>query len=213
MSSSLSSSRVLESELLTGLPWLTHGFGTRLSGSWPGDYTQVKQIHSDNIVIADGACGSIGEGDALISAHLGSLIGVRTADCVPILVADRDLRVVAAVHAGWRGTVAEIARKTVGRMSTEFGSRPQSLVAAIGPSIGQCCFEVGSEVSEKFGVKGRTHIDLVASNFRQLIAAGVPEAQIDVAGLCTMCDPVRFHSFRRDKEESGRMVSAIGILL
>ncbi|HYI96241.1 MAG TPA: peptidoglycan editing factor PgeF [Bryobacteraceae bacterium] len=208
----MSSPHVLESKLLKQLPWLTHGFGTRQTRDWPGNYTHLKQVHGDNIVLADGAWGSIGEGDALISAHPGTLVGVRTADCVPVLLADTDLRAVAAVHAGWRGTVAEIVRKTVERMTAEFGSRPTSLLAAIGPSIGRCCFEVGPEVAKQFGVEGRTHIDLVASNFRLLTAAGVPAAQIEVADLCTVCDPLRFHSFRRDKEQSGRMVSAIGIV-
>jgi polyphenol oxidase len=201
----------LESELLKRIPWLIHGFGTRLSESWPGEYTYLKQTHSDNVVSVNGASGCVGEGDALISSNPGDRIGIRTADCVPILLADEQRRVVAAVHAGWRGTVAEIARKTVERMKAEFGSSPDHLLAAIGPSIGKCCFEVGPEVAEQFGVAGRTHIDLVEANFRQLRAAGVPSDHVDVAGLCTVCDPVRFHSFRRDKQQSGRMVTIIGI--
>lgn len=205
---------MFESGLLGGLPWVRHGFGTRLSGDWPGEYTQLKQIHSDLVFGADGRTGCVGEGDALISSEPGQLVGIRTADCVPILFADPEHRVVAAAHAGWRGTVAGIARSTVERMRDDYGSDPEKLLAAIGPSIGKCCFEVGPEVAmqfrEYFPDAGKlTHIDLPEANYRQLIAAGLPEGNIDRAGLCTMCGADRFHSFRRDGQAAGRMVAAI----
>lgn len=111
---------VLESDLLKGLPWLRHGFGTSLSAHWPGEYTQLKQIHSDIVFLVDRGSGCLGEGDALVTAREGQIIGIRTADCVPILFADAERRAVAAAHAGWRGTVAEIARRTVERMRQEF---------------------------------------------------------------------------------------------
>jgi len=209
---------VLQSDLLKSFPWVDHGFGTRLSRSWPGDYAQVKQIHSDVVLSADGRVGCIGEGDALITATPGQLIGIRTADCVPILLADSEKRVVAAVHAGWRGTVAQVLRRTVERMAQEYGSKATDVYAAIGPAIGKCCFEVGPEVAEQFhpdltsSDEIPTHVDLPGSNFQQLVDAGVIAEHIDSSGLCTMCDAAgRFHSFRRDKQEAGRMVAAITI--
>lgn len=207
---------VLESDLLKQLRWLRHGFGTRLSAHWPGEYTQLKQIHSDIVFLADGRSGCIGEGDALVTATDGQIVGIRTADCVPILFADLDRRVVAAAHAGWRGTVAQIARRTVERMRQDFGSEPRRVYAAVGPSIGKCCFEVGFEVAEQFQIyvsdaQKATHVDLQEANVKQLLDAGLHREHIDVSGLCTMCEMERFHSFRRDKHLSGRMVSAIGI--
>ena len=207
----LNDQQVFESEIVQRLPCLTHGFGSRNSIGWPGAYTNVKQIHSDRVVVAHSTEGLIAEGDALITSGSPSLVGVRTADCVPLLLVDPDKRAVAAVHAGWRGTVARIALKTVDRLGEEFGSSPDRLLAAIGPSIGKCCFEVGPEVAEKFGLQGTTHVDLVEANAQQLREAGLSPENIDIAGLCTMCDGNRFHSFRRDKESAGRMVAAIGL--
>jgi polyphenol oxidase len=208
---------VLHSQRLSEFPWLWHGFGTRLSDGWPGQYASLKQTHSDTVYVIDkdGACA--GEGDALVTAVPGVRIGVRTADCVPVLIADPNTRAVAAVHAGWRGTISEVTRKAVETMQRTFDSPPANLHAAIGPCIAECCFEVGSEVASEFrnwfpDWNTRTHIDLVSVNVRQLQQAGIPEDQIDVAGLCTVCDAAgRFHSFRRDKDRSGRMVAAIGI--
>ena len=208
---------VLSSDLLNRIPWVWHGFGTRLSAGWPGDYTQVKQIHSDIVFAAEEQRGCIGEGDALISSTPGQRIGIRTADCVPLLLADAARPVVAAVHAGWRGTVAQIARKAVMRMQEAYGSDPARIHAAMGPAIGACCFEVGAEVAEQFtpwftDAKNLTHVNLAEANYRQLLGAGLLPEHIDDPRLCTACDSRRFHSFRRDREQSGRMVAAIGIV-
>jgi copper oxidase (laccase) domain-containing protein len=101
-------------------------------------------------------------------------------------------------------------------MRQDFGSEPRRVYAAVGPSIGKCCFEVGFEVAEQFQIyvpdaQEATHVDLREANVKQLLDAGLHREHIDVAGLCTMCETERFHSFRRDKHLSGRMVSAIGI--
>ena len=207
---------VFQSDLLRQFAWLRHGFGSRLSPGWPGDYTQLRQIHSAAVHIAEGG-GCIGQGDALVTASPGVRVGVRTADCVPILFADPQRRVVAAVHAGWRGTVARIAQRTIERMQDTFHSQPAHIYAAIGPCIAHCCFEVGPEVAAEFqpwfaDAGSRTHINLVDVNVSQLVEAGVPQAQIDVSGMCTVCDPENFESFRRDRENSGRMVAAIEIV-
>ena len=210
-------SGVISSDLLNAIPWVWHGFGTRVAEGWPGEYTHPKQIHSDIVLGADEGRGCLGEGDALISSIAGQRIGIRTADCVPLLLADPDRPVVAAVHAGWRGTVAEIAVKTVRRMHEDFGSDPGRIYAAIGPAIGECCFEVGAEVAEQFerwfpNSKNLTHVNLAETNYRQLLESGLLPEHIDDQRLCTACDAERFHSFRRDREQSGRMVAAIRIL-
>jgi YfiH family protein len=117
----------------------------------------LRQIHSDLVYVVGSAEVAQGEcapqGDALITREPGVLLVVQTADCVPILLADTKQRAVAAIHSGWRGTAQRIAEKTLGRMQMEFGTRPQDVIAAIGPAIGQCCYEVGHEVIKEFAAK------------------------------------------------------------
>jgi YfiH family protein len=110
----------------------------------------MKQIHSDVIQLLRAAPALACKGDASVTNRPGLLLAVQTADCVPILLVDPKERAVAAIHAGWRGTLGRIAEKTVGRMRLEFGSRPRDLLAALGPSIGPCCYEVGAELVPKF---------------------------------------------------------------
>ncbi len=197
---------------LEGLPWLEHGFGTRHSTDISRDprLATLHQIHSDICLPARGRTGMLGDGDALFESTPGHLIAVKTADCLPILLVDEEHQAVAAVHAGWRGTVAHIAQSAVRGMWQEFGTEARRLHAAIGPGIGECCYEVGAEVAGQFGETGPCHIDLAEANRRQLADAGVPEAQIYVAGLCTRCGS-DFHSYRRDKEKAGRMLSFAGV--
>ena len=137
---------------------------------------------------------------------------MKTADCIPLLLVDPGHRAVAAVHAGWRGTVAGIARSAVAALGAQFGSRTGDLRAAIGPAIGKCCYEVGPEVAARFGVDGRAHIDLAETVRRQLEAAGVGGQRIYMSGLCTQCRAGEFHSFRRDGAAAGRLYSFVGIL-
>lgn len=156
------------------------------------------------------------QGDAVATRIPGRWVGIRTADCVPLLLADTAHRAVAAVHAGWRGTLANIAGTAIDQMREVYGTQSEDLLVAIGPCIAECCFEVGPEVAEQFEplLKFETlpsHVDLVEANLRQLLAAGVPAEHVDVADLCTMCEADQFHSWRRDREASGRMVSAIRI--
>lgn len=205
---------VYTSNLLHEVPWVEHGFGTRNSEGWPGHYTCVTQVHSAAVVAADGKSGYVGEGDALVTSTPGQWIGIRTADCVPLLMIDTRNRAVAAVHAGWRGSAANIASATIDRMRELYGTHPDDLLAAIGPCIHECCFEVGPEVSEQFRnyiANPGDHIDLVAVNRAQLLEAGVPADKIAASDLCTFCIESHFHSWRRDREASGRMVAAIGI--
>jgi hypothetical protein len=198
---------------LDSFPWLVHGFGTRLADI-PACFPQLatlKQIHSSSCIAAEGRAGLLGEGDALTENQPGSVVAVKTADCIPILLVDERRRAVAAVHAGWRGTAAGIASGAVAAMSRRFGTRPEDLHAAIGPGIGECCYEVGAEVAERFGGQGRGHVDLPAANQRQLEQAGVTPKRIYASNLCTMCRPEEFDSFRRDREAAGRMYSFAGI--
>jgi purine-nucleoside/S-methyl-5'-thioadenosine phosphorylase / adenosine deaminase len=191
--------------------WLVYGFGTRRSPPPPVSLATLRQIHSDIVVPAEGRTGCLGEGDALVSNTPGRTVAVKTADCVPILLVDAANRTVAAVHAGWRGTVRQIARQAAEAMRRDFDTRVRNLHVAIGPAIGGCCYEVGPEVAAEFGRSGRACIDLAAVNRQQLIGAGVPGKQIYSAGLCTLCRGDDFWSYRREKEGAGRMFSFAGI--
>jgi polyphenol oxidase len=199
---------------LEEFPWLVHGFGTRLTNI-PAQFEQlatVKQIHSSACVAAEGRSGVIAAGDALIENVPGSVVAVKTADCIPILLVDERQRAVAAVHAGWRGTAAQITAATITLMGERYGTRPRDLHAAIGPGIGKTCYEVGAEVMAHFGGQERGHLDLAAENARQLEQSGVTRERIYASNLCTMCRSEEFHSFRRDRDEAGRMYSFAGIL-
>ncbi len=110
----------------------------------------LKQFHSDVIHLFDTASTDPCRGDASITNRPGLLLSIQTADCVPILLVDPKKRAIAAIHAGWRGTLARIAAKTIGKMQMHFGTNPADLLAAIGPSIGPCCYEVGTEVATQF---------------------------------------------------------------
>jgi YfiH family protein len=196
--------------LLEHLSWIEHGFGTRHAQISQDDFAGVKQIHSNLVFVADRK-GMCGQGDALVTSQLNLAVAVRTADCYPILLADSRNRAVAAVHAGWRGTITHIIEKAIKKMIAEFGTSPSDVHAAIGPGIGVCCYEVGEEVARQFGFNSRTHLDLASENRKQLEAAGVAPQNIEALGVCTFCDAERFFSYRREKEKAGRMISYIRI--
>jgi hypothetical protein len=157
-------------------------------------------------------------GDAVVSADSQVACAVRVADCAPILLADRASGVVAAVHSGWRGTLQDIAAATVLRLR-ELSGRQLDLVAAIGPHIEACCFEVGDEVAAELLEASpdkaivhrrdgaRPHVDLRRMLHAQLHRAGVRE--IEHVGGCTFCQPDRLFSYRRDGKRSGRHLAAI----
>jgi polyphenol oxidase len=170
----------------------------------------ARQVHSDRVLVVESE-GPQGDGDALITNLPCVALAIRTADCLPVLIADPRNQAVAAVHAGWRGVACEIVPKTVDAMTHQFGSRREDLVVAIGPAIGPCCFEVGPEVAVRFQLLGRTKVDLVATVCRQLGRNGVGAGQISASGLCSYCHPDLFESYRRDREASGRMVAMIAV--
>ena len=151
-------------------------------------------------------------------------LAVKTADCLPILLADPRVKIVAAVHAGWRGSSAGIAIRGVEAMARLHGSRPEDIRAAFGPSIGVCCFEVGPEVAAQFSawfperndLDRKTRIDLPAANRRQLICAGLRPERIAHRAPCTVCGGTlpgggEFHSWRREHQTGVRMHSLIWI--
>jgi len=205
---------------LEAFDWLVHGFGTRWSADFGScrNLATLHQIHSDTVVPARGRSGCLGQGDALLENTPGRMVAVKTADCIPLLIVDPVHRAVAAVHAGWRGTDQKIAARTIAEMQTAYASRPEDLHVAIGPGIGKCCYEVGAEVASKFAGYGGAlsdptqpvHLDLGEVNRLQVSASGVDARRIYLAGICTMCSQ-DFHSFRRDKQHAGRMLSVVGL--
>lgn len=203
---------ILTVPLLSELDWLEHGFGTRHAPLDQSGMASLKQIHSALTLVADRCEGCVGEGDALITNELGVAVSVRTADCFPILLADTRRRAVAAVHAGWRGTGDGVVVQALLNMQAEFGTEPEDIVAAIGPGIGGCCYEVGGEVASRFGMEGAGKLDLAAENRRQLTEHGVVATRITQPAACTFCDSARFYSWRRDRELAGRMISYIRVI-
>ncbi len=179
-----------------------------------------KQTHSANIRIVTERDAGIGvsraqdmtDVDGLMTDCAGLPLVIFYADCVPVLLADRRRRAVAAVHSGWRGTAAGIAPKAAKMLCEVYGSRPEDICAAIGPSIGKCCFEVGGEVAEIFEEKyrfpkenGKFTVDLQAKIRDMLAECGVPAQNIDIFGLCTVCSGEKLFSYRRQKSGAGRM--------
>lgn len=202
------------------MAWLEAGFGAKDAGQWmPGPVAWLRQIHSDRCVVTEGAEGCLGEGDALITRTPGNFLAVRTADCIPILIADERRRVVAAVHAGWRGTAARIAARTVETMAERFSCAPADLRVAIGPGVCRKCYTVGPEVARQFqavfpertDMERETTLDLPEANRRQLQSAGVLPERIVTGAPCSFCNRQEFHSFRRDGKQAGRMYSAIRV--
>ena len=164
------------------------------------------------------------EGIDAVMTHLpGVCIGVSTADCIPLLVYDCRHHVVAAIHAGWRGTVKRIAEQTVSKMTSTYGSRPEDLRVQIGPGISLDSFEVGDEVYEAFRTAGfnmpsishrqeKWHIDLPECNRQQLLSAGVPASAINIANICTVKQSTTFFSARRQGIQSGRIFTGIMLI-
>ena len=165
------------------------------------------------------------EADILVSNSPDVALSVRAADCVPVLMADRETGAVATVHAGWRGTSARAVVAALNAMAREFGTRPQNVVAAIGPSIGPCCYQVGSDLVDAFAAAGHERylidrwfstppgaplrLDVAGANSDQLVLAGVPPQQIYDVGLCTAMHLDVLTSYRAEKENAGRIAGVI----
>jgi len=187
-----------------------------------GKIFTVSQVHSDRIVVLGSADAGVEEiktqeADGIITDIKGIEIGILTADCVPVLLFDRKKKIVAAAHAGWKGTASKITAKAVEIMMERFESRPQDIAAAIGPAIGPCCYEVGEEVVSAFGDQegvavqqgNKWHVDLPKSNLLQLEDAGVTD--IDLSNICTSCRTDLFFSHRKEMGKTGRQLSFISL--
>jgi len=194
----------------------------------PGRLRLIRQVHGAAVTIVrrgSEAPPARPEADVIVSDDDRSAIGVRVADCAPILIADRRLGVVAAAHAGWRGTVQRAAAAAVESLTRAFGSSPSDLIAAIGPCLGACCGEVGEEVVQAFyeaghagadvdrwftsGPTPKPYLDLARANADQLRDAGVRADSIHVSALCTKTHAGLLHSYRKDGAAAGRMVGVI----
>lgn len=184
---------------------------------------QIKTITADYLELEEREKKTfLEETDAVITDLKGMCIGIKTADCVPVLLFDKKKKVIAAIHAGWRGTIQRIANKAVEIMISEFSSDPRDMVAGIGPSISPEVYEVGIEVWSQFDLqyyrsKGTDSTDkrllnLWKANYDQLIAVGIPSEQIELAGICTLSNPSKFFSARRDGGKTGRMATGIMII-
>lgn len=184
---------------------------------------RVRQVHGASVLYVEKENDAVSgtPADAIVVARPRAAAAVAVADCVPVLIADRGRRVVAAIHAGWRGTAAGVVGATV-RAIGEHGVPPEDLVAAIGPSIGACCYQVDRPVREAFLSRrgeadawfapdgpDRWRLDLWAANRFALVDAGVPADAIHVAAQCTFHQPSLFHSYRREGTQAGRLFAAI----
>lgn len=195
----------------------------RSLGFQPAQMVTTPQVHRADVLVVDRTTTQESalhvKADILVTREPGYLLMQRYADCVPILLWHPDGGVVSVAHAGWRGTVRGVAGRAVQAVA-ELGGDASGTRAAIGPSIGPCCFEVGEEVVLEFsetdgvvspGPRGRPHLDLWEINRRQLVAAGVPPEHIDVSGECTRCLPERYFSHRALGYPAGRFGAAIGL--
>jgi YfiH family protein len=219
---------------LQGIPGLRHGFGRRSGPAGletreataarvearlapEGRLLLLRQVHG--AVVEEAPWSDRPSADAAVANGPRLLLGIETADCLPVLLVDPRRRAVAAAHAGWRGTVAGVTRAAVAAL-TDRGSQAEDLLAALGPCIGSCCYEVGDEVRAAFGPageafftptpKGRPHLDVRAANRRQLIESGIGPSRIAGVEECTFCRADLYHSYRRDGPGSGRMISFVG---
>jgi YfiH family protein len=203
-------------------------FISTLGGEWK--LAACWQVHGSDLLVVrdpedprpdDERC------DALATNLKGVLLGVKTADCVPVIIGDSRSGACAVVHAGWRGTLAEIIKHALARLREEFGTEPSDVRAALGPAALGCCYEVGADVVEPFRAKfsdagslfkptteGHALVDLHEANRRQLVESGVSSERIHALPLCTMCRPDLFFSYRQGRKlygRTGRLLSVIGM--
>ena len=219
---------------LSAVPGLVHGFErrsrptagetrdetlsrVRAALAQSGRLLLMRQVHG--VVVRRAPWEGAPEADAAVAEEPGLVLGIATADCLPVLLVDPARGAIAAAHAGWRGTRAGVVARTVEALVAG-GSRPDDLAVAIGPGIGSCCYEVGEELRAAFGPdggaffqpgpRGRPHLDVRAANVRQLLDAGVPTDRIHHVDECTSCRPDAYYSYRRDGKGTGRMISFVG---
>ncbi|ATX81596.1 hypothetical protein Ga0123462_0726 [Mariprofundus ferrinatatus] len=183
---------------------------------------QARQVHGTDICNCSGtgylhdACA-----DILIASRPGTALGVRTADCLPLLLADSEAGIIAAVHAGWRGTAAAVAARAVDAMK-QLGARPERMIATLGPCIGNCCFVIGEEAAEQLAdccedaatcIRHSSEIraDIRELNRLQLKQSGLNPENIESFDECTVCHPERYYSYRRNGRNSGRHLAVVAL--
>ena len=185
----------------------------------------LNQVHGDDIFVIkpQGSYFSSRDElnyDAIITCRTNLAICIKTADCVPVFIVDRARKVIAVVHAGWRGTALGISAKVIRLMQRQYGSRPQDILAAIGPSIGRCCYEIDNVTAEVLGAqknkesflfpqaaKNKWLADLPEANRRQILDCGIPETNVESSGLCTRCKQNIFFSHRGAGGITGRQIN------
>ncbi len=196
------------------VPYQTHGTGIAVLEK---DFLSLPENEQQSALYGK---------DALVTAARQVYIGVTTADCVPILVFAQDKKVIAAVHAGWRGCCKRILQQTISLLIRDFGCKPEAIRIAMGPSICKDSFEVGDEVYEAFRLNGfkmdtlaskhpesgKYHIDLWEANRQQALEKGIPDNQMEIAGICTFQQTDLFFSARKEGIVSGRMLTGIGLI-
>ncbi len=176
----------------------------------------TRQQHTVNIVTVNQS--GINENcDALITEKKNIFLSISIADCTPVMLYDPRKKIIAGIHAGWRGTAGRIVEKTLIQLKHEYGSTPEEIIAFIGPSAGNCCYEVGEEVASQFpaqcssvGTNGKYLLDVKRANVIQLLECGVQNSNIEVNKDCTIQNEL-YHSHRRDGIRSGRMMAIIGM--
>lgn len=201
---------------------LVRQFGTDLDR-----LVTVNQVHGDDILVIDEPNPGFShflkvDCDGIITNQPGIMIGICVADCIPVLLLDPVRHVAAALHAGWKGTAAGITKKGVEALVKLFDTDSRNILAAVGPGIGPCCYEVDTKVTEAFAKSGQDitefaadkgdgkfTLDLSEANYRQLIRAGIPAANIEVEKLCVSCNRDLFFSYRRDGGDTGRQMGFI----
>ena len=221
--------KVLQSQLLLQLEGIEHYSSTKETLHAEEGIWMPKQVHGTTVVVLSKDNSPMTEGnaeipeaDAVICNMPGQWVGVRTADCVPVLIYDPAQRVIAAIHAGWRGTVAHIVQKTIQQLKTDYGCNASDLYAMVGPSISPESFEVGPEVAEAFIQAGRKdcilsplsahqkpHIDLWQSNVMDMLEEGLDLEHIDCTPICTLQNSDILYSARKEGIGTGRIVTAI----
>lgn len=218
---------MIYSQKLSQFPEIEHGFTTKKEKWSSKDLVLAQQVHGTEIaLVSKDEVGKIINGaDGLMTDQVKVKIGVRTADCVPILFYEPERKIIAAVHAGWQGTLGRIVPKAVAAIE-KLGGRREKTVAAIGPHIGLCCYDVSRERVElfckEFGQDPRItadfdngpHLDLAYVNFLQLLQAGMKREKIEVRPFCTSCQKDLFFSYRRsqkENEEFGEILSYLKI--
>lgn len=206
---------------------LADALGVDVAAVW-----RLRQVHGNAVFHARAASGhapftELPEADIVTTDDPASVVTVRAADCVPILLADARSGAVAAAHAGWRGTAARVAERAVDALVERYGTDRAHVVAAIGPSIGPCCYEVRDDVPEAFAAAGHSRLvldgwfsptgpgtwrlDLWRATRDQLQEAGVPSTAVHACGLCTVSANDLFYSYRAEGERAGRLVAAIRV--